>query len=164
DGSGTDYFADVSIVKPEIEQLIREWEGTDFAAGFDRGGLDYADFDASVPSPLACKSACVADSKCRAYTYTEPRTRTASAPCWHKPGDARGARGAAAPRGVTGTRGYGAARRGGAYKSAALAEPRAELCAATCANEQPCLAYTYVAPTPASPTPMCWLKNQIPPI
>lgn len=72
-GSGSfstwsDLFGDVTFFKPQIEQLIRQWEGSDLEYGFSRSGRTYRTLFKS--STDACRTACQSDPRCRAFTYT----------------------------------------------------------------------------------------------
>jgi hypothetical protein len=51
----------------------------------DRNGGDYRDFELpSDPTGIACKTACEADAKCRAWTYLRPGYGSAAAHCFLK--------------------------------------------------------------------------------
>lgn len=52
----------------------------------NRPGMDYKDFDLSSPDPNLCRSACLSESGCLAYTYVKPGIQGASAHCWLKSG------------------------------------------------------------------------------
>jgi hypothetical protein len=52
----------------------------------NRPGMDYKDFDLSSPDPNLCRSACLSESGCLAYTYVKPGIQGASAHCWLKTG------------------------------------------------------------------------------
>lgn len=56
----------------------------DMEADTNRVGMDYKDFDLSGPDPELCRSACLADSQCLAYTYVKPEIQGTSARCWLK--------------------------------------------------------------------------------
>ncbi len=51
---------------------------------------------------------------------------------------------------------------GGDYTSFRLPQADALLCQKLCAEDQRCLAWTYVAPGYQEPSPICWLKNTVP--
>lgn len=55
-------------------------------ADTDRPGMDYKDFDLSEANPELCRSACLADPQCLAYTYVKPEIQDDSAHCWLKSG------------------------------------------------------------------------------
>jgi PAN domain len=51
----------------------------------DRFGGDYRSFDTGIGTAgVACKSACEADSRCRAFTYVRPGYIGSSARCYLK--------------------------------------------------------------------------------
>src|SRR4051812_8312916 len=56
------------------------------AAGVDRPGSDYRDFDLDRSDPLLCRDACVAEAPCRAWTYVKPGVQGEKARCWLKEG------------------------------------------------------------------------------
>ena len=68
------------VVQPMTAQPIQ----TSFEHGIDRAGGDYQNFDLPEPRPELCRDACIADSKCRAYTYVKPGIQGAKARCWLK--------------------------------------------------------------------------------
>jgi hypothetical protein len=53
-------------------------------------------------------------------------------------------------------------RPGGDYTSHRLSEADAILCQKLCAEDQRCLAWTYVAPGYQEANAVCWLKNTVP--
>lgn len=65
--TGNDTFADAAYLKPQIEALIRQWNGG-LEPGFRRS-LATAYRSVSVHSATACQSACRADPGCRAFTF-----------------------------------------------------------------------------------------------
>lgn len=65
-----------SVVRPESV----------LAAGVDRPGEDYRDFDLAEAQPEACRSACLAEDKCLAWTYVRPGIQSEKARCWLKQG------------------------------------------------------------------------------
>jgi hypothetical protein len=58
----------------------------DMEADTNRPGMDYKDFDLSEANPELCRSACLADPQCLAYTYVKPGIQSDSAHCWLKSG------------------------------------------------------------------------------
>ncbi|MGN6463211.1 MAG: PAN domain-containing protein, partial [Pseudolabrys sp.] len=52
--------------------------------GFDRRGGDYTSFALRSGDPAACAARCERDSKCRAWSFSYPRTAAAQAMCWLK--------------------------------------------------------------------------------
>jgi hypothetical protein len=54
---------------------------------FDRPGQDYQNFVLRWADPTACRDACLADSRCKAWTYVHPNTIQGPQPrCWLKHG------------------------------------------------------------------------------
>lgn len=52
--------------------------------GFDRPGGDYRSFDLARANVQACKTACMRDGKCKAWTYVRPGVQGPKARCWLK--------------------------------------------------------------------------------
>jgi len=52
----------------------------------DRPGQDYRNFTLSTPDWHACYEACVADTRCQAWTYVRPGVQGSQARCWLKNG------------------------------------------------------------------------------
>jgi hypothetical protein len=50
----------------------------------DRPGGDYRSFNMTTDSPDYCRHACLAEDKCKAYTYTKPGIQGPQARCWLK--------------------------------------------------------------------------------
>jgi hypothetical protein len=61
--------------------LVRE-DGLEL--NVDRRGSDYSDFWMNVPDPLVCKTACVNDTACRAFTFVQEGIQGAQARCYLK--------------------------------------------------------------------------------
>ena len=133
-----DQFADVVYFKPQIEQLIRQWEGSDLELGFDRVGRDYQSFAAA--SAQECRGACRRDPNCRAFSFREP-TAQLGGHCWLK--DA--ARGMVPAPGITsglpGRVNEGVTFAASGYGTLTL--PRAEQCAAACARDTTCRSWKH---------------------
>jgi hypothetical protein len=54
---------------------------------FNRPGQDYQNFVPRLADPAACRDACQADSRCKAWTYVHPNTIQGPQPrCWLKHG------------------------------------------------------------------------------
>lgn len=54
--------------------------------GFDRNGNDYRSFAMNGAGAEACRDACRAESRCRAFTWTRPGYQDPSGMCWLKDG------------------------------------------------------------------------------
>lgn len=67
--SGSDVFADVAYLKPQIEAQILQWGDGPLEYGFSRGGGVYA--TSTQPNAEACRSVCRADPSCRAFKYRD---------------------------------------------------------------------------------------------
>ena len=52
--------------------------------GFDRPGGDYFNFNVSSGDPAACAARCEREGRCRAWSFSYPRTATPAATCWLK--------------------------------------------------------------------------------
>ena len=55
-----------------------------FEPGIDRMGGDYRSFDLDAPDPRLCEARCLAEDRCRAWTYVVPGHQGPSARCWLK--------------------------------------------------------------------------------
>ena len=53
-------------------------------SGFDRLGGDYQQFEIRNGDPAVCAARCERDSRCRAWSFSYPRTENALAVCWLK--------------------------------------------------------------------------------
>src|SRR5215475_14902379 len=53
-------------------------------SGFDRRGGDYANFPIRNGDPAVCAARCERDPRCRAWSFSYPRTANAIATCWLK--------------------------------------------------------------------------------
>lgn len=161
-GSGADVHGNVTYFKNQIVRVMQSWEGTDFEVGIDRGGSDYRSFPLTTASPALCRSACIADSACRAYTYVAPGAQGPQARCWLKNDVPDWSPCPSCTSGTILAQEGGIDRPGSDYASFDLGAPRAELCAAACARDTGCQAYTYVAPGVQGPLARCWLKSGVP--
>ena len=52
--------------------------------GYDRRGGDYTTFQIRNGDPAVCASRCERDARCRAWSFSYPRTENALATCWLK--------------------------------------------------------------------------------
>ena len=57
--------------------------------GFDRPGGDYANFSVTSGDPAACAARCEREGRCRAWSFSYPRTAATAAMCWLKPSHPR---------------------------------------------------------------------------
>jgi len=139
--------------------------------GFDRRGGDYSKFEIRNGDPAVCAARCERDSRCRAWSFSYPRTETTAAICWLKSkvtprveatccvSGVRGA-GVIEPRGPVE---YSIDRTGGDLRYFDLKEPDNDgaACRAACDGEARCRAWTYVRPGYISAAPRCYLKDRI---
>lgn len=143
---GTDIFGYAALYKPQIERLMRDWtDGRE--VGFDRPGMDF--FNATTASAAACQQVCQRDGRCRAFTWV-----TATGACWLKDGVPDLVPGAGLVSGLPAVLEPGLNRSGLDYRN--LTVTRAEECAATCARDTACKAWTFINGG------SCWLKNGVP--
>jgi hypothetical protein len=82
-GSGGAGFVEVRGIKtgtavPPITLL------PDMEDNTDRMGMDYRSFDLPAADPKLCKSACEAETQCKAYTFVRPGVQGPQARCWLK--------------------------------------------------------------------------------
>jgi hypothetical protein len=143
-------------------------------SGYDRRGGDYLKFEIRTGDPSACAARCERDSRCRAWSFSYPRTETAAAICWLKNKvtprvEAKccisGVRGAGVIEPVRGPIEYSIDRGGGDYRSFELPapDPDGAPCRAACEGESRCRAWTYVRPGYGAAAARCNLKARITP-
>ncbi len=141
--------------------------------GFDRPGGDYANFQVRSGDPAACASRCEREGRCRAWSFSYPRTMGTLAVCWLKSevtprvenscciSNVRGA-GVVEPR--VGEAEFSIDRLGGDYRNFEVApDANGRSCQAACEGENKCRAWTYLRPGYAGTAARCFLKNQIKP-
>jgi hypothetical protein len=140
--------------------------------GFDRPGADYTSFPLRAGDPAQCASRCERDQRCRAWAFAYPATESAAAVCWLKSrvpprvvsscciSGVRGA-GVIEPRGDPVE--FGIDRIGGDYRNLELpADPSGKSCAAACAAEAQCRAWTYARPGYyGAAAATCFLKDRV---
>jgi hypothetical protein len=139
--------------------------------GYDRDGSDYASFTVRNGDPAVCAARCEHDARCRAWSFSYPRTLAPLATCRLKNAvpprheDAccvSGVRGAGViePRG--GGIEYSIDRFGGDYRNFETAmEATGAACKAACEADGRCRAWTYVRPGYIGGVPRCYLKNRL---
>ena len=140
-------------------------------SGFDRIGGDYQHFQVRSGDPAVCASRCERDARCRAWSFSYPRTASTAATCWLKSqvpplvedkccvSCVRGS-GVIEPR--RGPVEYSIDRVGGDYRNLDVAaEPSGAPCRAACEAENKCRAWTYVRPGYISHGARCYLKDRI---
>lgn len=141
--------------------------------GFDRTGGDYANVIIRSGDPAACAARCEADRRCRAWTFSYPRTVRAAATCWLKnrvtPRVANdccvsGVRGASILEPEIGDIEHSIDRLGGDYRNFEVKpHPGGEPCAQACESDKRCRAWTYARPGYIGPGARCFLKDSVKP-
>ena len=139
--------------------------------GYDRRGGDYLNFEIRNGDPEVCAARCERDSRCRAWSFSYPRTEKAMAACWLKnrvtPRVAdkccvTGVRGAAVIEPRRGPVEYSIDRMGGDYRNIEVSpDPAGAPCMAACEAENKCRAWTYVRPGYIGPGARCYLKDRL---
>ena len=140
--------------------------------GYDRRGGDYLKFEIKSGDPAVCAARCERDGRCRAWSFSYPRTANTLATCWLKnkvpPRNedkccVSGVRGAGVIEPTRGPIEYSIDRPGGDYRNFELPTADAEgaPCRAACEADKRCRAWTYVRPGYAGPAARCYLKDKI---
>jgi hypothetical protein len=139
--------------------------------GYDRRGGDYANFQIRNGDPAACASLCERDVRCRAWSFSYPRTASIVATCWLKNKVPQrledkccvsGVRGAGVIEPRRGPIEYSIDRFGGDYRNFDVAsDASGATCKAVCEAENRCRAWTYVRPGYIGPSARCYLKDRI---
>jgi hypothetical protein len=141
--------------------------------GFDRHGSDYSNFQIRSGDPAVCAARCERDARCRAWSFSYPRTKSATAVCWLKskvpPREedkccVSGVRGAGVVEPRKGPMEFSIDRNGGDYRNFDTApDPVGAACKTACDGENRCRAWTYVRPGYISAGARCYLKDKIKP-
>jgi len=139
--------------------------------GYDRSGNDYTTFTIRNGDPTVCATRCEHDARCRAWSFSFPRTTSEPAACRLK--------GRVPPRQennccVSGVRGAGVIephragiefaidRFGGDYRFFDTpTEPDGAACKTACDADKTCRAWTYVRPGYVAASARCYLKNKL---
>lgn len=140
-------------------------------SGFDRIGGDYLKFEIRSGDPAVCAARCERDPRCRAWSFSYPRTEDALATCWLKnkvpPRNddkccVSGVRGAGVIEPRIGQTEFGIDRFGGDYRNFEMPpDPVGAACNAACEEDGRCRAWTYVRPGYIGPAARCFLKERI---
>jgi hypothetical protein len=149
DEVGTDIWGLVAYYKPQIEKVMRQWDG-EILRDMDRPGMDYA--SSWLATASACQQSCRDDGRCRAFSWT---AWTTTGLCRLKDGVPDLVPSAGWSSGVPPTLETGIDRPGMDYASFWPAQPRADACAAACARDEACRAWTYVNSGPCSLRERC---------
>lgn len=139
--------------------------------GFDRPGGDYGSAPVRSGDPAVCAARCERDNRCRAWSFSYPRTTAREAMCHLKNTVTplkedkccvSGIRGAALLEPKTGPAEFSIDRVGGDYRSFDIAaHPSGASCAKACQADRRCRAFTYVRPGYGSASARCYLKDRI---
>jgi hypothetical protein len=139
--------------------------------GFDRPGGDYTSFVLRSGDPAQCASRCERDSRCRAWAFSYPVTENGNAICWLKSRVlprfpttccVSGVRGAGVIEPRSDPIEFGIDRYGGDLRNLELPpDPTGKSCAAACAGEPQCRAWTYARPGYVGPSATCFLKDRV---
>ena len=142
-------------------------------SGFDRRGGDYTSFQVRTGDPALCAGRCEREARCRAWSFSYPRTENAIAICWLKnkvPPRVEdkccvsGVRGAGVIEPRKGPTEFSIDRFGGDYRNLETAsEPSGAPCKAACDAENKCRAWTYVRAGYITPFARCYLKDKLKP-
>ncbi len=141
--------------------------------GYDRRGGDYFNFPVRNGDPAACATRCEHDARCRAWSFSYPRTVATSATCWLKnrvPPSTQddccvsGVSGAAVLEPRKGPLEFSIDRTGGDYRNFDTpTDAEGGACKTACEGDNKCRAWTYVRPGYIGPTARCFLKDRIRP-
>jgi len=140
-------------------------------SGYDRPGGDYLRFEIRNGDPAVCAARCERDARCRAWSFSYPRTLSVVAACRLKSRVpprvedtccVSGVRGAGVIEPRRGPIEYSIDRTGGDYRHFDVApDPAGSPCKAACEAEARCRAWTYVRPGYIGPAAACYLKSRI---
>jgi len=135
--------------------------------GVDRPGGDYKDFKIkNTPiknAPNYCRSACMGEPACKAWTFVRPGYQGPTARCWLKntvPAPKKDPCCVSGVKQVTSIE-YGIDRPGMDYKNFNINNDPL-ICQNSCITEANCRAWTFVRPGYHGPSARCWLKNAVP--
>ena len=135
--------------------------------GKDRAGGDYTNIP-GTPNASQCSSLCDGQAQCAAWTWVAPGFQGPQAICYLKntipaqSADACCTSGVKLVGAIPPGAGLGKDRPGSDYNSVDLATPSPQTCAANCAGDAACKAWTYVNPGIQGAQARCYLKNAIP--
>jgi hypothetical protein len=140
-------------------------------SGYDRRGGDYLKFEIRTGDPNVCAQRCERDPRCRAWSFSYPRTANTLATCWLKSRVpprvedkccVSGVRGAGVVEPRRGAVEFSIDRFGGDYRFFAVpADATGAVCQAACEAENRCRAWTYVRPGYIASVARCYLKDRI---
>ncbi len=143
--------------------------------GFDRPGGDYSNFMVRTGDPAVCAARCERDSRCRAWSFSYPRTAAGPAICWLKSDVTpraenncciSGVRGAGVVEPRTDSTEFSIDRLGGDYRNFDVPpDATGKACRDACQADDKCRAWTYLRPGYglSGSQGRCFLKSQIKP-
>jgi hypothetical protein len=150
------------LMSPALAQLATDRPGNDYVAAPVRNG-----------DPAVCAARCERDSRCRAWTFSYPRTERQAATCWLKNRVPRAVQDNCCISGIRGARlleprlgptEFAIDRSGGDYRSFETeADPAGAPCAAACKADKRCRAWTYARPGYTGAAARCFLKERVKP-
>jgi hypothetical protein len=139
--------------------------------GYDRRGGDYTTFPVRNGDPAICATRCEHDARCRAWSFSYPRTTNVLAACRLKSRvpprlqDAccvSGVRGAGVIEPRRGPLEYSIDRFGGDYRSFDTeTDATGAACRSACEADSRCRAFTYVRPGYIGGAARCYLKSRL---
>jgi hypothetical protein len=142
-------------------------------SGFDRKGGDYLSFQVKGGDPAVCAARCEREGRCRAWSFSYPRTATAAATCWLKTEVAprtedkccvSGVKGAGVIEPRRGPLEFSIDRIGGDLKNFEVpADADGSACKAACEADNKCRAWTYARPGYVGASARCYLKDKLKP-
>jgi hypothetical protein len=140
-------------------------------SGYDRRGGDYLKFEIRSGDPTVCAARCEREGRCRAWSFSYPRTENALAICWLKNRIpprredkccVSGVRGAGVIEPRKGPLEFSIDRYGGDYRYFEVEpDPTGATCKTVCEDESKCRAWTYVRPGYIGASARCYLKSRI---
>ena len=140
-------------------------------SGFDRIGSDYLSFQIRNGDPAVCAARCERDARCRAWSFSYPRTATPSATCWLKNRVTprvedsccvSGVKGAGVLERKSGPIEFSIDRTGGDLRNMDVSsDPTGSVCGQACEAEPRCRAWTYVRPGYLGASARCFLKERL---
>jgi hypothetical protein len=139
--------------------------------GFDRPGGDYSNFPVRSGDPAPCAARCEREGRCRAWSFSYPKTVQTGAVCWLKNQvTARvensccvsGVKGAGVLERKSGPVEFSIDRTGGDLRNMDVeTDPAGAPCQTACKAEERCRAWTYVRPGYLGASARCFLKEKL---
>ena len=139
--------------------------------GFDRPGGDFSNFTVAGGDPAACAARCEREGRCRAWSFSYPRTAAPGATCWLKNRVTKrvedsccvsGVKGAGVLETKSGPIEFSIDRTGGDLRNMDVnADPTGSVCGQACEAESRCRAWTYVRPGYLGASARCFLKERL---